>query len=85
MDLNLDEVEKVASDLYLRALQLLPPDIKAIPVARNRDNWGDADGWSERRSRQQGATYRAVTPPGYKKSKQTQTVGDIFQQVFGGF
>ncbi|MBK9079299.1 MAG: L,D-transpeptidase family protein [Hyphomicrobium sp.] len=64
---------------------LLPPDIKAIPVARNRDNWGDADGWSERRSRQQGATYRAVTPPGYKKSKQTQTVGDIFQQVFGGF
>lgn len=29
MDLNLDEVEKVCADLYLRALQLLPPDIKA--------------------------------------------------------
>ncbi|MGQ3673467.1 fumarate hydratase [Xanthobacter sp. TB0136] len=29
MELQLDEVEKVCSDLYVRALKLLPPDIKA--------------------------------------------------------
>lgn len=45
MDLNLDEVEKVSSDLYLRALSLLPPDIKKgfdTLVAKETDATGRA-------------------------------------------
>jgi murein L,D-transpeptidase YcbB/YkuD len=67
---------------------LLPPDIKAIPIARNRNSWGDAGGdtaeyWSDQPYRPRGVTYRGVVRPGYQKPK--QSIGDIFQQVLGGF
>lgn len=60
---------------------LLPPDMDDVPVARNRDDWGDNSG---RRYRQPRLTYREPPlPPPYKK--QQKSVGDILQQVFGGF
>ena len=60
---------------------LLPPDVSKVPVASNRYYDGANDGWSERRERDPRLTYRV--PPGYKK--QQQSVGDMLQQVFGGF
>ncbi|MEQ1670304.1 MAG: L,D-transpeptidase family protein [Hyphomicrobium sp.] len=63
---------------------LLPPDMDDVPVARNRDDWGDNGGGQYRRSRQPRLTYREPPPPPpYKKPQ--KTVGDIIQEVFGGF
>jgi L,D-transpeptidase YcbB len=63
---------------------LLPPDMDNVPVARNRDDWGDNEERPVRRSRQPRLTYREqAPPPAYKKPQ--KSVGDILQQVFGGF
>ena len=60
---------------------LLPPEVGK--VAGSRDNeWADPDGWSDRRDRDSRVTYQSVPPPNYKKGK---SVGDMLQQVFGGF
>ena len=63
---------------------LLPPDADG-PVARNPDDWGDNNGGPpvRRAPRPPRITYREPPPPAvYKKHK---SVGDIIQQVFGGF
>lgn len=61
---------------------LLPPDVSKVPVARSRFDADDPDGWSQRRDRDPRLTYR-VPPPNTKKQK--QSVGDMLQQVFGGY
>lgn len=70
------------SEIVINRDHLLPPDVSKVPVARNRNDSGENDGWSERRDNNPRLTYR-VPPPGYKKNK--QSVGDMLQQVFGGF
>ena len=67
------------SEIVKNRDHLLPPDVSKVPVARNRGDSGDV-GWSERRDPR--VTYQAVPPPKYKKNK---SVGDIIQDVFGGF
>ena len=85
------------SEIVKNRDHLLAPDADETPVARNRDDWGD-NGDSQagsreandeparpvRRARPPRVTYREPppSPPVYKKHK---SVGDIIQQVFGGF
>ncbi len=71
------------SEIVKNRDHMLPPEISKVPVARNREDWADPDGWSDRGPRDPRLTYRAVPPPpGYKKNT---SVGDMLQQVFGGF
>ena len=71
------------SEIVKNRDHLLPPDAGEQPVARNPDDWGDNDQPQFRRARPPRVTYREVPPPpNYKKPK---SVGDIIQQVFGGF
>jgi L,D-transpeptidase YcbB len=87
------------SEIVKNRDHLLAPDADEPPVAHNRDDWGDngengnrrasaRDADEEparpvRRARPPRVTYREPPPqPVYKKSK---SVGDIIQQVFGGF
>lgn len=60
---------------------LLPPEVSKVTASRDSE-WADPDGWSDRRERDPRVTYQSVPPPKYKKGK---SVGDMLQQVFGGF
>ena len=68
------------SEIVRNRDHLAPPDVSKVPVARNRDDSGANEAWSERRDPR--VTYQAVPPPKYKKNK---SVGDVIQDVFGGF
>lgn len=72
------------SEIVKNRDHLLPAEPDEAPVARNRDDWGDSDGYVRRAPRQPRYTYRAPPPPPPVK-KQQKTVGEILQQVFGGF
>lgn len=72
------------SEIVKNRDHMLPPDMSKVPVARNGEYWADPDGWSYGRGGDPRLTYRAVPPPpGYKKGQ--KSVGDMLQQVFGGF
>lgn len=69
---------------------LLPPE--DVPVAGNRDDWGDADGYAapRRRQRSQRYSYRDDLPPRGQyapapQKKHIKGVGDLINQVLGGF
>ena len=67
---------------------LLPPDADEAPVAHNRDDWGDNNGNAEppqRPARPPRVTYRELPREPAPARKKPKSVGDIIQQVFGGF